>query len=262
MKTLQAHHLKIKQKRRRKIMFFSCFLGLLIIFSGIVYFFLFSEIFKIKNIEINQIKIIDLNIVKSGLENILKQGSVLGFLVVSDNILFMPSERINNFLKDFPAIESFSWKKNIFSRSLKVDIKERENIGILRQKEDKNYYFDKNGILFIEAPSSEGGMFLIIENELNYNFNLGNRILEMEPFNNLISIINFLNDNFQLHHIKLQLDKIEIVASLVNSHQILFYLETDNLNQIHSVLSYFVKNNFDFNLEYLDLRYLPNVYYK
>ena len=108
-------------------MFFSCFLGLLIIFSGIVYFFLFSEIFKIKNIEINQIKIIDLNIVKSGLENILKQGSVLGFLVVSDNILFMPSERINNFLKDFPAIESFSWKKNIFSRSLKVDIKEREN---------------------------------------------------------------------------------------------------------------------------------------
>lgn len=105
-------------------------------------------------------------------------------------------------------------------------------------------------------------MLLIIENELGKDFNLGNCILDASSFIELMEIARFFEDNFQLDKIKLQVEKIEIIVTLDNNHQTTFYLETDNLNQIYSVLNYFIQNNFDFNLEYLDLRYLPNVYYK
>lgn len=262
MKTLQSHHLKERRKKKKKLMIFSFIFSFLIILGGLIYFLLFSEIFKIKDIKISEIKMADLTAIQQGLKNILNQGSVLGFLVVSDNILFMPSERINNFLKDFPVIESFSWERSIFSRSLRIVIKEREVAGILKKDDSLSYYFDKKGIIFAEAPSSEGGMLLIIENELGKDFNLGNCILDVNSFTELMNIAKFFEDNFQLDKIKLQVEKIEIIATLDNNHQTTFYLETDNLNQIYSVLTYFIQNNFDFNLEYLDLRYLPNVYYK
>jgi len=231
------------------------------VFGALIYLFLFSGVFKIKNIEINQTKMIDLTILQQGVSDILKQGAILGVIVVPDNILFVPTERINNFLKSFSGIENFSWHKNIFSPSLKFNIEEREIAGVLRHR-DKSYYFDKNGIIFIEAPASEGEMFLIIQSELDRNFDIGARILEAEEFKDLLSIIKLFNEKFDLNNIKLQKDKIEIKANLDNGHQTLFYLEADNLKQTHLVLVYFIQNNFDFNLEYLDLRYLPNVYYK
>ena len=262
MKTLQNHHLKERQKRRRKIIFFSWFFSFLIISGSLIYFLLFSGIFKIKDIKISEIKMADLAVIQQGLKNILNQGSVLGFLIVSDNILFIPSERINNFLKDFPVIESFSWERKIFSRSLDIVIKEREVVGILKKDDGLSYYFDKKGVIFAEAPSSEGGMLLIIENELGKDFNLGSRVLDINSFMELMNMVKFFEDNFQLDKIKLQVEKIEVTITLDNNHQTIFYLESDNLKQIYSVLNYFIQNNFDFNLEYLDLRYLPNVYYK
>lgn len=242
-------------------MIFSYIFGSLVVLGAVIYLFLFSKVFEVKNIEINQTKMIDLTMLQQGISDILKQGAILGVIVVPDNILFMPTERIDNFLKSFSGIENFSWHRNIFSRKLKIDIQEREIAGILKDRE-KNYYFDKSGIVFAEAPSSEGGMFLIIENELNRSFDIGNCILEADAFKDLLSIVGLFNDNFDLNQIKLQKDKIEITAGLDDGHQTLFYLEIDNLKQIYSVLAYFIKNDFNFSLEYVDLRYLPNVYYK
>jgi hypothetical protein len=262
MKTLQAHHLKMKRNRKRKRLIFCSIFGSLLIIVLLGYLFLFSPVFKIKKIEINQTHVLDPIITQQGVQTILNQGFILGPLIVDNNILFIPNRQINDYLRDFSVIEDYIQNKNIFSRVLKIDIQEREIAGILKQSVAKNYYFDKNGIIFSEAPDIEGEVLPVIESSLNRSFDLGSRILELTSFQGLMRIVQLLDDNFSNTHVKLGRDRSEIVLILDNGKEMPLYLNLNNLDQIYSVLSYFIKNNFDFNLEYLDLRYLPNVYYK
>lgn len=262
MKTLQTHHLRMKQNRRRKWIVFCTIFGFLLVIVLLGYLFLFSPVFKVKSIEISQTRILDSVVIRQGIQKILGQGFVLGPLVVSDNILFVPINQINGYLKGLPAIETFSQNRSFFSGILKINIQEREIAGILKQSFGRSYYFDKNGILFAEALDSEGNMILTIENNSERQFNLGNCILEVAPFQELMDIIRLLGDNFSENHVKLQKDKLEIVVTLDSGKETFLYLNADNLTQTLSVLTYFIQNNFSFDLEYLDLRYLPNVYYK
>ncbi len=262
MKTLQAHHLKMKRSRRRKRMVFCVIFGFLLVIILLGYLFLFSPVFKIKDVEVNQTHILDPIIIQQGLQTILNRGFILGPLVVNNNILFIPTAQISDYLKSFSAIESFSQDRSFFPGALKINIQEREVVGILKQPVAKNYYFDKNGIIFSEAPDSEGGALPIIESGLNRSFDLGNCILESASFQALMRIIQLLDDNFSSASVKLGKDKSEIVVTLDNGKEMPLYLNLNNLSQTYSVLTYFIQNNFNFNLEYLDLRYLPNVYYK
>jgi hypothetical protein len=262
MKTLQAHHLKMKRNRRRKRLIFSFIFGFLLAIVLLGYLFLLSPVFKIKKIEVSQTHVLDSIVIKQGIQMILNQGFIFGPLIVDNNILFIPNRQINDYLKGFSVIESYVQNKNIFSRVLKIDIQEREIAGILKQPVAKNYYFDKDGIIFSEAPDSEGEVLPIIESGLNRSFDLGSRILELTSFQELMRVVQLLDDNFPNTQVKLGKDKSEIILMLDNGKEMSLYLNLNNLSQTYSVLSYFIQNNFDFNLEYLDLRYLPNVYYK
>lgn len=262
MKTLQSHHLKARQNQKRKRVVLYCFIGFLLLIVLLGYLVLFSSIFRIKIVEVTSTRVLDATVIQQGIQKILDQGYVWGPLVVRNNILFIPADQIDDYLRGFPIVESFSRDKGFFTKSLRVDIKEREAIGVLKQSVGGNYYFDKNGTLYIEAPDSEGGIIIGIENSSSHQFSAGTRILEENSFGNLMNIIKLLDDNFLSNRIELKDDKIQIVVKINDSKEVPLYFDANDLSRSYSVLTYFIQNNFNFNLEYLDLRYLPNVYYK
>jgi hypothetical protein len=253
----------MKQNRRRKRIIFSSIFGFLLVILLLGYLFLFSPVFKIKNIEISQTRITDSNVIRQDIQKILDQGVILGPLVITNNILFVPVIQINDYLRGLPAIAIFSQDRGFFSGILKINIQEREVTGVLKQASGGGYYFDKGGVIFSNtADDTEGEMFFTIENNLNRQFDLGDRILEGGSFQELMNIVQLMNDNFFSNRVKLQKDKLEISVTLHDDKETSFYLNVDNLSQTLSVITYFIQNNFNFDLEYLDLRYLPNVYYK
>ncbi|HNW96683.1 MAG TPA: hypothetical protein PLQ44_01750 [Candidatus Paceibacterota bacterium] len=262
MKTLQSHHLKARQNQKRKRVVLCCFIGFLLFIVLLGYLVLFSSIFKIKIVEVTSTRILDSKTIQQGIQKILDQGCVWGPLVIKNNVLFIPANQIDDYLRGFPVVESFSRNKGFFARSLGVDIREREAIGVLKQSVGGNYYFDKNGTLFIEAPDSEGGIIIGIENNSSHQFNAGDHVLEENSFGNLMNITKLLDDNFLSNRIELKDDKIQIVVKINDTKEVPLYFDANDLNRSYSVLTYFIQNSFNFNLEYLDLRYLPNVYYK
>jgi cell division septal protein FtsQ len=262
MKTLQSHHLKARQNQKKKRVVLYCFLGLLLLIILLGYLVLFSSVFKIKSVEVTSTKILDSIIIQQEVQRILDQGRAWGPLVIKNNIFFIPANQINDYLKGIPVIESFSCTEGFFTKRLKINIQEREAIGVLKQTVGEDYYFDKNGNLFIEAPDSEGAIIIGVENNSSHQFNIGNRILERESFRDLMNIVKLLDDNFLSNRVELKDDKIEIVAKINDDKEVSFYFDSNDLNRSYSVLSHFIQNNFNFDLEYLDLRYLPNIYYK
>jgi cell division protein FtsQ len=168
--------LKIKKKKpffKRIIFWISIFLILLL--TGISYVIFFSNIFKIKGIEI------------LGGERIQKEDfkKFLEGKIEAKNILLIKLDPIKNeILKNFPQVSSVEIKRK-FPSTLVFKIIERKEVAAFCQKEDC-YLIDKEGVVF-ERRGDEGILKIEREN-LRGEINPGDRVIEKEILDKILEI--------------------------------------------------------------------------
>lgn len=237
-----------KPKKNKKIFLVFVFL----LFLGIIYVLFFSPIFKIRDVIIfgNQ---------KTSAEEI-KNNLICG------NIILTSESTIKNQLLDkFPVILELKIHKNLFKRKLEIDIKEREEIGIVCSS-NKCFYFDKEGIVFQNAPITSGSLITIVQDYSNRNYELGDKISNKEFIDTILEINEDLYDETGLKILSFNIDSYPIKELKAITHEgwyILFSTERNIKNQLLVLkvgLDEKIKNRS--NLQYVDLRIENRIYYK
>jgi len=233
-----------------------------VIFVGFIVFLLFfSDIFVIKNIKISESRFVDTVQLSNSIVQFLSHSKILGLLNIRNNLLFLNRNSLRNLIFQYSAIGDFDISKNFKNREVSVFLKERLINGILCQENPviTCYYFDTDGTVFATAPQSEGNLIFLIKDSSGRLYSLGDKILASELFNELLKIKNLVAERFKLDFIRIGKDDLEF--KIVNGSFI--YLNPSDLFRSFLAIQNLLNSDFNFkNLEYLDLRYLPNIYYK
>ncbi|MBI5079417.1 hypothetical protein HZB06_01970, partial [Candidatus Wolfebacteria bacterium] len=160
-----------------------------------------------------------------------------------------------------PQIAELKIEKYYFNRLIKISVKEREKFGIWCQ-ETRCWWFDKNGVIFLEAPSMEGGLINKINDFSGRPLELGDKILEEKFLSNLLKIFEIIEKSdlkiksLRLEDIALQ----EVIADLPPLPKIYFSLRIDPSFTLAALEA--MKKNGLGKIEYIDLRTENRAYYK
>lgn len=247
--------LLLRRRKRRLLLIFSIAF-FVIIFLG--YFFFFSNFFRVKKIEINQTRFLKKEEIIKNIEQFLVRDRLWG--IFPQNFFSLYKKNFIFLLKEFPSLKDFQIKKDFFQRKINFFLEEREIEGIYCQnREEKEcFYFDSSGLLFSEAPEVEGFLIFLLENSRPSSLKIGDQLLSSRSFLQFLEIKKILEKKERINKVSL-LEK-EIIFELVRGTKI--YFNISEFNQLPLVLENFLEGFNLKDLEYVDFRYLPNIYFK
>lgn len=255
-----------REERIKKLKSSLLFFGIFCLFVGIIWIVFLSPTFKIKEI----------NIISDSIylnrDDILKIISDIAPFGLKENLLVISNSRLKSELTaTFPAITDISVKKKLFN-TLTVNFKKRVQIGIWchptggQPQADNCYYFDKEGIVFSQAPETEGGLILKITDLSKNDIPLGDKVL---GDNRIYFIINFIDivgkiDKFKILEFKIKPSSSVDFEAVTDTGWLIYLDDTQDpkvaVNNLLTVLDEAVKNTG--NLEYIDLRIPSRIFYK
>lgn len=249
---------KYQPRSKRKIIYFFPVILFLIVF----YLICFSSFFQIKKIEISGNQKISL----ADLKNQIEENLTKKILFFDSKSLFLVNfkEIQGNILKKYPAIEEVYFSKKLPDR-LEVSIKERSPVAVFEK--DNNYFFiDESGIVF-EKVQERQNFLLIKKPDFTQEINLGQNIIKKEEISQFLKV----GPEFKNRNLEFQADLAELVneqrfnVKTSEGFDVYFDLLGDISQQVLN-LSVILKEKISpevrRNLEYIDLRFGNQIYYK
>jgi 5-carboxymethyl-2-hydroxymuconate isomerase len=256
-KSANYNKYKYKKRKSKKILF----IIFLFVLLGIVYLLLFSPVFEVKEISIFGNQKISSDEIKNNL--------------ICKNIILVTSKNIKNQLSEkFPEILESKISKNFLKRKLTINITEREEIGIIcsgdpafaKASVGTCFYFDNDGIVFKNAPTTSGSLITIIQDYSNRKYAIGDKISEksfidiiLEISENLFAEIGLKVSNFNIDSYPIE----ELKATTNEGWYVLFSLKRDIKSQLLALkVALNEKIQSRTSLQYIDLRIENRIYYK
>lgn len=257
-------------KRWKDIFFWFSFT---VAFLTIMWSFFFSPFFKITEIKLPENDVVTNNNIH---ELILSSAP----LNLGENIFILSKNQIKSDLAAlFPTITDISIKKEPF-HGLIVNFEKRIQIGIWcrpagdprlqngqEPQSDNCYYFDKEGIVFKEAPQTEGALILKMEDFEKKEVSLGDQVLSNKQLTFITKLNNKIIENNQFKIIKFKIAPSAIIdLEAITSKNWSIYLDQNQdpalaANNLLTILNEVLKNKTD-NLDYIDLRIPSRIFYK
>jgi len=253
---------KKKQKRRRIF----ALIAFIIVICGLGWVLFFSSVFQIKSIAITPTHFISINDIFQKVQERLNNQKLFKFISVPANLILFGKDDCQIIKNSFAALDSVDCQKNYIAHSVKINVKEKEAVGLfcpssLSKEYKKCLYVDQSGIVFAFAEDDfkANNSIVLIKDPTDRLYNPGDRIISGE-----FSLVLKIKDILASHH--LQLESIEIDDRDINyfsENGFKLFVSQEKLKETVSVLPQLIKTDFDLQqLEYLDLRFLPKVYYK
>jgi cell division protein FtsQ len=162
---------------------------------------LFSDFFKIRNIEISGLKKLE----KEEVEKVIRENLEKKiFIFRRDNIFLVNLNQIKSeTFQKFPQVDKIEFRRKIPDKLL-INIKEKREVALFFQNE-KNFLLDENGIIFEEATPEV--QLLKIESFINRGeLVLGEKVIEKETLTKILEIEKKLKD------LNISLEKVLIVS--------------------------------------------------
>lgn len=251
---------RLKRFRNKKSIlknrFFWLSLFFLILILGLSYLFIFSEVFRIKEIKILNSD----DSLKLRIEEVLKSE-------IGRNIFLVNLKKTNReILSQFPEIAKLNFKRE-FPRTLSIQVEKREPVGIwCYQRYDKCFFINKKGIIFKETEEEliEEGVIILSPKE-EQDLVLGEEILVPQILELILKIKKDLREN-----LKIETEGFTIVSErrlnvkTNENWEIYFNLEKDirlELTKLKVLLEKEIPPEQRRNLEYIDLRF-EKIFYK
>jgi len=260
---------------------------LLIIIFGSIYAVRYSNLFKIKNISVDGVQNISSDELVGNLKSFFIDRSKIAGFLGDDNILAWGGGE-DDFLTKHPQFESLNIKKHYFGKEINIDVKEREKFGIWCFKARKTRadggagaeneqlqndterinewcgWFDKNGIIFSDAPVIETEILNKVNDLSDRSINMGDKALSDGFMGNLLAIFSVLeraNINTKTLYLKdFALAEVE-TAPVDASPKIYFSLKFDPEFSLAAINA--LKKSGEWKkINYVDFRVENRVYYK
>ncbi len=246
--------------KHRKVIFFWFFFTVALL--TIVWSFSFSPFFKITEIKLPENDIVTSN----DIHKLMISSAPLN---LGENIFILSKNQIKSGLAAiFPAITDISIKKEPF-HGLIVNFEKRIQIGIWCQPkaDSRCYYFDKEGIVFKEAPQTEGALILKIEDFEKKEVSLGAQALNYNQLKFITEFNNKITENNQFKIIEFKITpSANFDLEAITDRGWSIYLDQNQdpvleANNLFTILNEVIKNKAS-NLEYVDLRLPSRIFYK
>lgn len=280
-----------KERKRRdlltKIFIYSGLVLILIVISGLIYTVRYSNLFKIKNINVDGTQSISSDELVGNLKTFFTEHSKISGFLGSDNILAWGGG-MDDFLAKYPQFESLKIEKHYFSKEINIEAREREKFGIWCVKAKKTHayggagaeneqlqsvaknneewcgWFDRNGIIFSDAPVIETEILNKVNDLSGRNISMGDKVLPDDFMNNLLAIFDVLkNVNVNTKTIYLNdfdLAEVETVSSSA-APKIYFSLKFDPKFSLAAINA--LKKSGEWKkINYVDFRVENRVYYR
>jgi len=249
---------KYRPKRKRKIIYFIPFFLFFVVF----YLICFSPFFQIKKIEISENQKISSDNLKYLIENKLTKK----ILFFDSKSLFLADlkEIEESILKKYPEIEKVNFFKKIPDK-LQVLIRERKPAAVFEK--DGNYFLiDESGIAF-EKIQEKPNFLLMKKSDFNQEIKLGEGIIKKEEMSQILKV----EPEFKNKNLEFKADFAELVneqrlnVKTSEGFDVYFDILGDISQQVLN-LSVILKEKISpqekRNLEYIDLRFGNQIYYK
>lgn len=280
--TVYFQEKKTHRPKRKKSKVFLVIFIVLIVFGGLGYLVIYSPVFKIKQIKISGIERFSESEIISQLKSSVANQSEFNKFLGPDNILSW-FKGVGNLNKNYPIFENFAIQKSLLSRTIEITVKERERFGAWcpsplkdnsslevnggasqSSKGEGCWWFDKSGIVFDEAPYTEGFLINKVNDYSGRTLKAGDLVLPDNFFQNFLKVYIVL-DKVGLKTSNLSLDNLDsqeiILEASDNSPKIYFSLRFDPSFSISGLNSLKQDLGLD-RLLYIDLRTENRVYYK
>ncbi len=259
----KSHSSKERAQKRKTILLWSVSVA---VFIFVAWLFFVSSFFKITDIKLPENNIVTISDIRK-----IMAGSAPFDL--GENLFILSKNNIKTTLTAaFPAITGINVEKELFN-GLTIKFEKRIPVGIWchpmgdHPEGDDCYYFDKEGTIFKEAPITEGGLILKIQDSEKKEISLGDRAMNAEQ---LKFITDFNNNFIENSRIKIMEFKIgpsaDFDLTAVTADGWLIYLDQKQnpalaANNLFTILNEVIKNKFS-DLEYIDLRTPSRIFYK
>lgn len=251
--------------KKLKTLFFS--IGICSLFLVIIWAIFLSPILKIKNIDIISA---DNHLNRDNILKTISYIAPLGFF--KENLLVLSKSNLKSELSsNFPAITDITVEKKLFN-TLTVNFNKRIPVGIWchymgsEPPADNCYYFDKEGIVFVRAPQTEGSLILKITDLSKNEISLGAKVLNNSRINFITTFRDTLNEinKFKILEFKINPNSSVDFEAITDNNWSIFIDDTQDpkitVNNLLTILDEAVKNSG--NLEYIDLRIPSRIFYK
>lgn len=252
-----------KVKKRRRILrsrLFWFFVLILVASLSFTYLFCFSSVFQVKEIEISGNQKVPAENIKRLVEiNFPKK-----FLLFKSKSLFLANlgEIESNLLNEFAGVGKVDFDKD-FPGKLLVSVEERKPIAVFRR--DERYFFiDDQGIAFEEVLERDSWLTIDCLDR-DWDLKLGERVVEERELSPVLEIRS------KLQELGIRIRSAEVVSyyrvdiETLEGWKIYFNLEDDVFKQVFNlelILKEKISPEERGNLEYIDLRFGNQVYYK
>jgi len=156
------------------------------------YLLFFSKVFLVNNIEVFGNKEIPKEKILELIYNYLNKPVLTNWFKPYSNIFFVNLDNLKaDILNSFLLVSDIDIYKSLLNRKIEIKIIERRGEGILcLEKNNKCFYFDKEGKLFKESLGFD--LPLIVEDGRNKNFDLGSKFDDREILTKIIKTRNIL----------------------------------------------------------------------
>ncbi len=252
-RALRKKNLNLSFLKSKSFWFFS--LGVVLI-SGLIYFFIFSDVFKIKEIQILSSN----EYLKANIGEMTNQE-------INKNIFLLKSKEINSkILNQFPEILELNLKRKMPDVFI-IQVTEKQEVAVLCSVDHSQCFsIDQNGLTFRQVePELIRDQLIISSAGLNQDFIIGESFLLKDKIKDFLEIKKVLRNNL----------KIEIKDFIIVSEKrlnietkegwdIYFSLEKDiklQITKLRVLLEKEILIEKRKNLEYIDLRF-ERIFYK
>ncbi len=258
--------LRLRRARKRKsilrIRFFWDFILFLVLGLSVFHFLFLSEIFKVKEIKIAGPS----NIPYFELKKIINKNLEKKFLhfFLADSLFLVNTQEIEKeILRNYPEIKTASLKKK-FPKTLLLEIKKREAVGLVCFFPDTCFLADNQGIIFKTVRDPVSDKLVKIFYEKKEIGKIGENVIPEDTLNKIWQINNSLEEKLDTKIEKFILKDNRLDVKTAEGWEIYFDLSGDinlALAKLRLLLEKEISPEERKNLEYIDLRF-SRVYYK
>lgn len=200
------------------------------------------------------------------------------------NLMFFPEQKVKDAIQStFPRLETIDISRNLFKRKVKIKVKERSPTGIycqgsdLSQSDPLNYreseiivqncfLIDKNGVVFAEAPKTEGTLILSLIDTEQKNIELGQAALTPDQIAKIEKTWSFFRQETQLGVRFLVRNGDDLLTlTTLEGWKALFDVDKDIDNQVVALRELIAKElgpQQRSNISVVDLRVPGKIYYQ
>lgn len=256
---MRRFKIKKRFKKRKSIFknrFFWISFFILVLIFGLSYLFIFSQVFRIKEIKISNVD----DSLKLKVEEVIKNE-------IGSNIFLVNFEKMNKeILSQFSEIVELDFKRK-FPSTLIIQIAERESVGVwCYQTYDECFFIDREGIIFKKTKTElmqEEVMIVSLKKE--EALVSGKEILVPQ----ILELILKIKEEFE-ENLKIEIENFTIVSEkrlnikTNENWEIYFNLEKDiklEVTKLKALLEKEISPEERRNLEYIDLRF-EKIFYK